>query len=136
MRRLSLAVSTKSFDSSAGLASVGTESLCIAVQNVFSRDWLKTYYLDVLGDAVQKVFSRRLRVDFRVDPELLVEAAKYIDIIKSQQKQIPQAVLAEFKELVGEAAFDDKAAAGSVSAPSAASAAAIADGQVDAVERS
>ena len=60
----------------AGLASVGTESLCIAVQNVFSRDWLKTYYLDVLGDAVQKVFSRRLRVDFRVDPELLVEAAE------------------------------------------------------------
>lgn len=46
------------------------ERVRIAVQNAFSRDWLKTYYLDVLEDAVQSAFGGRRRVEFEVDEEL------------------------------------------------------------------
>jgi chromosomal replication initiator protein len=59
----------------ADLVAVSGESLCLAVQNAFSRDWLQKHYLAVIEEAIQKVFSRRLRVDFRVDPELVAARA-------------------------------------------------------------
>jgi chromosomal replication initiator protein len=59
----------------AGLAKVSGDALCLAVQNGFSRDWIRSYYLAVLEEAAQKVFGRRMRIDFVVDPELLAEVA-------------------------------------------------------------
>lgn len=58
----------------ANLESVGESILCIAVQNGFSRDWLHTYYREVIEEAAQRVLSRKLRVKFTVDPELTVSS--------------------------------------------------------------
>jgi chromosomal replication initiator protein len=56
----------------ADLYAVNNERICIAVQNRFSQDWLNTYYKDVIEEAAQKVLSRKLRVEFSVDPELTI----------------------------------------------------------------
>ncbi len=58
----------------ADLQAVNGERLCIAVQNGFSRDWLKSYYQDVIEEAAQKVLSRKLRAEFTVDPELTIHS--------------------------------------------------------------
>lgn len=58
----------------ANLESVGNSSLCIAVQNEFSRDWLRSYYREVIEEAALKVLSRKLRAEFSVDPELTVHS--------------------------------------------------------------
>ena len=52
------------------------ERVRIAVQNAFSRDWLQTYYLDVLEDAVRSAFGGRRRVEFEVDEELTVSGRR------------------------------------------------------------
>lgn len=57
----------------ADLESVGEERLCIAVQNGFSRDWLNSYYRDVIEESAQQVLARKLKVEFRVDHELTIQ---------------------------------------------------------------
>ena len=54
----------------ADLVRVEQDQLCIAVQNAFSRDWLRSYYREVIEESAQKVLSRKLRIEFDVDPEL------------------------------------------------------------------
>jgi len=54
------------------LRSIDPESVQLAVQNAFARDWLRTYYTDILAHAVQGVFGARRRIDITVDPELSV----------------------------------------------------------------
>lgn len=54
----------------ADLVRVEQDLLCIAVQNAFSRDWLRSYYREVIEESAQKVLSRKLRIEFDVDPEL------------------------------------------------------------------
>ncbi len=54
----------------ADLVRVDQDQLCIAVQNAFSRDWLRSYYREVIEESAQKVLSRKLRIEFDVDPEL------------------------------------------------------------------
>ncbi|MFT7662463.1 MAG: chromosomal replication initiator protein, partial [Planctomycetota bacterium] len=54
------------------LTHIDESSVQIAVQNGFTRDWLNTYYRDVLEQAVARVFGISRRVDFTVDPELMV----------------------------------------------------------------
>ena len=54
------------------LTHIDETSVRIAVQNGFTRDWLNTYYRDVLEQAVARVFGISRRVDFTVDPELMV----------------------------------------------------------------
>ncbi len=54
------------------LTHIDETSVRIAVQNGFTRDWLNTYYRDVLEQAVARVFGLSRRVDFTVDPELMV----------------------------------------------------------------
>jgi chromosomal replication initiator protein len=56
----------------AALASVDGEVLRIAVQNTFSRDWLRTYYGDVLAESAREVLHGTRRVEVTVDPELLL----------------------------------------------------------------
>jgi chromosomal replication initiator protein DnaA len=58
----------------AALASVDGETLRIAVQNSFSRDWLRTYYSDALAESVREVLHDSRRVEVIVDPELLLQA--------------------------------------------------------------
>jgi len=58
----------------ATLVSVGEERICIAVQNGFSRDWLRTYYREVIEAAAQRVLERKLQVEFAVDPELTLHS--------------------------------------------------------------
>jgi chromosomal replication initiator protein len=59
----------------AALASVDGEAVRIAVQNSFSRDWLRTYYSEALAESVREVLHDSRRVEVTVDPELLLQAA-------------------------------------------------------------
>jgi chromosomal replication initiator protein len=59
----------------AALASVDGETVRIAVQNSFSRDWLRTYYGEVLAESVREVLHDSRRVEVTVDPELLLQAS-------------------------------------------------------------
>ncbi len=56
----------------AALASVDADVLRIAVQNTFSRDWLRTYYSEVLAESAREVLREPRRVEVTVDPELLL----------------------------------------------------------------
>jgi chromosomal replication initiator protein len=56
----------------AALTYIDDRVVKIAVQNGFTRDWLNTYYRDVLEQAVEAVFGVSRRVEFTVDPELMV----------------------------------------------------------------
>lgn len=53
-------------------ALVGLDGDCvrIAVQNKFSRDWLRNYYLEPLRAAAAAVFGGERRIELEVDPEL------------------------------------------------------------------
>ena len=59
----------------ADLVSIEDDSLCIAVQNGFSRDWLRNYYSKVIEDSIAHVLQKNLRLEFRVDPELTIAAS-------------------------------------------------------------
>ncbi len=59
----------------AALASIDGDVLRIAVQNTFSRDWLRTYYSEVLAESAREVLREPRRVEVLVDPELLLAAA-------------------------------------------------------------
>ncbi|MCB9914480.1 MAG: chromosomal replication initiator protein DnaA [Planctomycetes bacterium] len=59
----------------AKVASLDDRAICIAVQNGFSRDWLRNYYQEVIEDAVQHVLERALTLTFQVDPELVAAPA-------------------------------------------------------------
>ncbi|MFT7670739.1 MAG: chromosomal replication initiator protein [Planctomycetota bacterium] len=74
----------------ANLDSVGKEELCIAVQNAFSRDWLQTYYRDVIEDAAQKLLSKKLRVEFIVDPELTILQPGVESAAQEQARTTPE----------------------------------------------
>ena len=63
----------------ADLERVDEKTLCIAVQNGFSRDWLQSYYREVIEDSAQRVLSRRVRVEFTVNPELTISATAHGD---------------------------------------------------------
>jgi len=54
----------------AALKAFDKETVCIAVQNGFARDWLEKYYLEVIEKAVEHVFGSARRVAIEVDPEL------------------------------------------------------------------
>jgi chromosomal replication initiator protein len=56
----------------ANLVSVNDTVVCIAVQNGFSRDWLRNYYSKVIEDAVTSILERSLKLEFKVDPELTI----------------------------------------------------------------
>ncbi len=57
----------------AALVSCDEQLVRIAVQNTFSRDWLRTYYTGILNDAVREVLREPRRVEVTVDPELLLQ---------------------------------------------------------------
>ena len=57
----------------AALHRVQEETVCIAVQNSFSRDWLQTYYQATIEDAVSASLGSPRRVEFHVDPELTMQ---------------------------------------------------------------
>ena len=57
----------------AALRYVRDDVVCIAVQNKFSRDWLQTYYKDIIEDAVQVTLGGGRRLEFHVDPELTMK---------------------------------------------------------------
>jgi chromosomal replication initiator protein len=59
----------------AGLAAVDEDLVRIAVQNPFTRDWIHAYYRGVLADSIVEVFGAPRRLEFVVDPELVVPAA-------------------------------------------------------------
>ena len=44
-------------------------SVCIAVTNGFTRDWLQTYYLNDLTQALEKTLGSPRRIEMIVDPE-------------------------------------------------------------------
>lgn len=44
----------------------------LAVQNNFSRDWLDSYYADIIEDAVTRVCGTRRKIVLTVDPELTI----------------------------------------------------------------
>ncbi|MBI5363097.1 MAG: chromosomal replication initiator protein DnaA [Planctomycetes bacterium] len=60
----------------AALVHADAEQVRIAVQNGFTRDWLLSYYRDVLDQAVQHTLGTPRRIEFVVDPELLVRVAR------------------------------------------------------------
>ena len=60
----------------ATLAHCDDECVRIAVQNGFSRDWLNSYYREAIEAAVVEVIGSRRLIEFTIDPELLVRAAR------------------------------------------------------------
>ncbi len=60
----------------ATLVQVDDELVRLAVQNTFTRDWLLTYYRDVVELAVQQTFGGARRVEFVIDPELVVRSSR------------------------------------------------------------
>lgn len=58
------------------LVHVDGELVRIAVQNTFTRDWLVSYYRGVLEQAVAQTFGAPLRVEFVIDPELIVRSQR------------------------------------------------------------
>lgn len=54
----------------AALVHLEDARVVLAVQNNFSRDWLRNYYLDALQGAVTATFGGERRVEIEVDPEL------------------------------------------------------------------
>ncbi|HIG12159.1 MAG: chromosomal replication initiator protein DnaA [bacterium] len=64
----------------ANLASMDSQSLCVAVQNGFSKDWLHNYYREVIEDAMDEVLGRTLKLSFVVDPELALKAIEDDDL--------------------------------------------------------
>lgn len=58
----------------ASLIHADDQTVRLAVQNTFTRDWLNSYYGDMLSDAVQATFNGPRQIEFSVDPELVVSA--------------------------------------------------------------
>lgn len=56
----------------AALTSVDDETVVLAVQNSFARDWLEKYYRDVLEQSIVAVLGTKRSIAFTVDPELTV----------------------------------------------------------------
>ncbi|MBI5434814.1 MAG: chromosomal replication initiator protein DnaA [Planctomycetes bacterium] len=54
----------------ATLARADDQTVALAVQNSFARDWLAKHYADVLDNAITHVFGGRRQVVLEVDPEL------------------------------------------------------------------
>jgi chromosomal replication initiator protein len=55
----------------AQLRRADASSICLVVQNAFTRDWLAQHYLWALDKAVRAVFGSPLRIEFAVDAELM-----------------------------------------------------------------
>jgi len=60
----------------ADLVAIDDDTICLAVQNAFSRDWLRNYYSKVIEDSIVHVLQKNLRLEFRVDPELTIAATR------------------------------------------------------------
>jgi len=75
----------------AALASVDGEVLRIAVQNTFSRDWLRTYYGEVLAESAREVLNGARRVEVTVDPELLLQVPATAAPAQTQNVPAPNA---------------------------------------------
>ena len=58
----------------AALTGLDETQVTIATQNKFSRDWLESYYRDVLEEAVEAVLGVRREISLVVDAELTVSA--------------------------------------------------------------
>ncbi len=58
----------------AALVHADDQVVRIAVQNVFTRDWLNTYYLEMLGQAVLATLKGPRRIEFEIDPELVTSS--------------------------------------------------------------
>jgi chromosomal replication initiator protein len=59
----------------AALSRIEEGRVVLAVQNGFTRDWLRNYYREVLEESVESVFGSALKVDFEVDPERTAPSA-------------------------------------------------------------
>ena len=58
----------------AALVSLGENSVAIAVQNAFARDWLERYHRAVIEEAVREALGDAFSVELRIDPELALPA--------------------------------------------------------------
>ena len=58
----------------AALVSLGENSVAIAVQNAFARDWLERYHRAVIEESVREALGDAFSVELRVDPELALPA--------------------------------------------------------------
>jgi chromosomal replication initiator protein len=51
------------------LAHLDEERFVVAVHNGFTRDWMSSYYMEVLDQAVLAVLGSRRRIELQIDPE-------------------------------------------------------------------
>lgn len=58
----------------AALVSLGENSVAIAVQNAFARDWLERYHRAVIEESVREALGDAFSVELRIDPELALPA--------------------------------------------------------------
>jgi chromosomal replication initiator protein len=59
----------------AALAHADGESIQLAVQNTFTRDWLERYYRTTVEEAVREACGGTRRIEFVADPELVTPLA-------------------------------------------------------------
>ena len=69
------------------LVDLDDSEIRLAVQNNFSRDWLNSYYGDVVEDAVTRVCGTQRKIVLTVDPELTIPAATHS---ASEESESPQ----------------------------------------------
>jgi len=58
----------------AALVSLSENSVAIAVQNAFARDWLERYHRAVIEESVREALGDAFSVELRIDPELVLPA--------------------------------------------------------------
>jgi chromosomal replication initiator protein len=60
----------------AALTRADATGVTISVQNPFTRDWIQTYYRGVIEDSLAEVFGGPRRLEFEVDPELVMASGR------------------------------------------------------------
>jgi len=73
----------------ASLVQADAELVRIAVQNTFTRDWLMSYYREVIEQAVAQTLGAPRRLEFAIDPELVVRTPR--DPVEPAAKPAPPA---------------------------------------------
>ena len=73
----------------ATLQSASAEEVVVAVQNKFVRDWLESYYRDVLEAAVREVVDPATSVRLAIDPELTSRLTKSPTAASGNQAAAP-----------------------------------------------
>ena len=79
----------------AALVSLGENSVAIAVQNAFARDWLERYHRAVIEESVREALGDAFSVELRIDPELALPAREVEEPSREEADRATPAALVQ-----------------------------------------